>query len=99
MQVCALISLSGGGVPATYLSSQQSAAQKKAVFKELSQARPSCKLLYVTPEQLVRSQALVEILQKLDSRGLFASLVIDEVNFYCQSSPASYVDLCHGDIT
>ena len=76
-------------MPATFLSSQQSVAQKKAVFKELSQARPSCKLLYVTPEQLVKSQALVEILQRLDRRGLFSSLVIDEVCLQDLQSSAS----------
>lgn len=82
-QVSALTQLSGGGIPATYLNSQQSATQKKAVFHELTQAFPSCKLLYVTPEQLVKSSTLVEILQKLDSRGLLSSLVIDEVDLAC----------------
>ena len=76
-------------MPATFLSSQQSVAQKKAVYKELAQARPSCKLLYVTPEQFVKSQVLVEILQKLDRRGLFSSLVIDEVSLQTLWSLAS----------
>ena len=40
-----------GGVPATYLSSQQSRAEAVAVLRELGKARPTCKLLYVTPEQ------------------------------------------------
>ena len=90
LQVSALIALPGGGVPATYLSSQQSVPQKKAVFKELSQLTPSCKLLYVTPEQLVKSQVLVEVLQQLDSRGLFSSLVIDEV---CKGIHSSHKDM------
>lgn len=70
----------GGGIPATYLNSQQTAKQRSAVYKELTQQWPSCKLLYVTPEQLVKSNALVEILQKLDGRGLFACFVVDEVS-------------------
>ena len=78
-QVSALCNLPCGGVPATYLNSQQTASQKTAVFRELAQAFPSCKLLYVTPEQMVKSTTLVEILQKLDSRGLLNGLVIDEV--------------------
>lgn len=81
-QVSALAALAGGGIPATYLSSQQSVAQKKAVFKELSQATPSCKLLYVTPEQLVKSNVLTEVLQRLNSRSLLAGLVIDEVRVF-----------------
>ena len=66
-------------MPATYLSSQQTAAQKAAVFKELSQAFPSCKLLYVTPEQFVKSNALVDVLTRLHQRGLLACFVVDEV--------------------
>jgi superfamily II DNA helicase RecQ len=49
LQVRALCTLPGGGVPATYLSSQQTAGDKAAVYRELSKARPTCKLLYVTP--------------------------------------------------
>jgi hypothetical protein len=47
--VRALCTLPGGGVPATYLSSQQSGGDRAAVHRELSNAAPSCKLLYVTP--------------------------------------------------
>jgi len=47
--VKALCGLPGGGVPATYLSSQQTAADTAAVHRELGKQRPSCKLLYVTP--------------------------------------------------
>ena len=78
-QVRALSALPGGGIPATYLNSQQSAAEKKAVFNELTQAFPSCKLLYVTPEQFVKSTALAEVLSKLDRRDLLACFVVDEV--------------------
>jgi hypothetical protein len=49
LQVRALCTLPGGGVPATYLSSQQSGGDRAAVHRELSKAQPSCKLLYVTP--------------------------------------------------
>lgn len=45
----ALCGLPGGGVPTTYLSSQQTAADTAAVHRELGKQRPSCKLLYVTP--------------------------------------------------
>lgn len=37
------------------------------------------KLLYVTPEQLVKSGALQEVLQALCQRGKLARVVIDEV--------------------
>ena len=88
-QVRALSALPGGGVPATYLNSQQTSAEKKAVFNELTQAFPSCKLLYVTPEQFVKSTALAEVLSKLDRRGLLACFVVDEV----RRASAYYMDL------
>ena len=40
---------------------------------------PSCKLLYVTPEQLCKNGALQGILADLHARALLARLVIDEV--------------------
>ena len=67
-----------GGVPATYLSSQQGARERRAVLAELAAAAPTCKLLYVTPEQLVKSGALVDALTRLRARGRLARLVVDE---------------------
>ena len=83
-QVKALCCLpSCGGVPATYLSSQQSAAEATAVRRELRKVErggsPTCKLLYVTPEQLVKSAALREALEGLRVKGLLARVVVDEV--------------------
>lgn len=74
----ALLELRCGGVPATYLSSQQGVRERRAVMDELAAAAPTCKLLYVTPEQLVKSAQLVSVLQGLSRRGLLARLVIDE---------------------
>lgn len=79
-QVRALISMPCGGIPATYLNSQQSAEERKMVYRELAKSVPSCKLLYVTPEQLVKSGTLLDILQRLHGRGLLAAVVIDEVS-------------------
>lgn len=65
-------------MPATYLSSQQGARERRAVMAELAADAPTCKLLYVTPEQLVKSAELVRALQRLSQCGLLARLVIDE---------------------
>jgi hypothetical protein len=48
-------------------------------FCSCQQARPSVKLLYVTPEQLVKSDSLRGLLQDLRQRQLLARFVIDEV--------------------
>jgi len=83
-QVQALCCLPRGGVPATYLSSQQTSAEVHAVHAELSKPHPSIKLLYVTPEQLVQGQRLRERLAALHSRGLLSRLVIDECHCVSQ---------------
>ena len=47
--------------------------------QEMRKEKPSLKLLYVTPEQLVASTALIDSLQNLKRRGLLARFVVDEV--------------------
>lgn len=75
-QVTALIQ---ADIPASFISSQQTKTEVTAVLSELKKAQPTCKLLYVTPEQLVKSSSLQSILSALHNRGLLARLVIDEV--------------------
>ena len=83
-QVSALLRLchspGADGVPATYLSSAQSRSEYNAVLRELHKARPSCKLLYCTPEQLVNGSTLNDALAKLAASGLLARFVIDEAH-------------------
>eukprot|EP00798_Chlamydomonas_sp_ICE-L_P003426 gene3426-13470_t len=79
-QVRALCTNPSGGVPTTYLSSQQSRAEALAVMHELGKDRPTCKLLYVTPEQVVKSGALTGILTRLHERGMLARIVVDEAH-------------------
>ena len=73
-----------GGIPSSFLSSQQTKAESVAVLRELNKPQPTIKLLYVTPEQIVKSQALTSVLTKLDKAGLFARVVVDES--HCVSS-------------
>ncbi len=57
-QVMALAQLPASAVPATFLSSQQTQTEASAVWRELNKPRPHLKLLYVTPEMLVKSNGL-----------------------------------------
>ncbi|KAG2450219.1 hypothetical protein HYH02_000320 [Chlamydomonas schloesseri] len=80
-QVRALCNLrAGGGVPATFLSSQQTAAESIAVMRELRKDRPSIKLLYLTPEALVKGGRVKELLDRLHARQRLARFVIDEAH-------------------
>ena len=83
-QVSALLKLNAGpgadGIPATFLSSAQRRSDYTAVLRELHKQTPSCKLLYVTPEQLVNGNSLNDALAKLASSGQLARFVIDEAH-------------------
>ncbi|KXZ56841.1 hypothetical protein GPECTOR_1g759 [Gonium pectorale] len=80
-QVRALCSLPNGGVPATFLSSQQTQDEVMSVLRELRKERPSCKLLYLTPEALVKGNRIKDLLDRLFQRGRLARFVIDETRY------------------
>ncbi|MCO5587461.1 hypothetical protein L7F22_041410 [Adiantum nelumboides] len=71
-------------IPATFLSSQQSSSQSCAVIQELRKSRPSCKLLYVTPEKIAGSASFQALLKNLQQRGQLARFVIDEAHCVSQ---------------
>ena len=83
-QVQALCTLPCGGVPATFLSSQQTEGQRSAVFQELQKEHPTIKVLFVTPEQLVGGERLRRVLKGLYERNKLARLVIDECHCVSQ---------------
>ena len=98
-QVTALVRGAPGteGVPASYLSSQQSSGEYQAVLRELRKEQPTMKLLYVTPEQLVNGGGLNDVLRGLAERRLLARFVIDEahcVSTWGHSFRADYKGLC-----
>lgn len=66
-------------MPATFLSSQQTQGEVLSVLRELRKERPSCKLVYLTPEGLVKGNRIKELLDRLHQRGRLARFVIDEV--------------------
>ena len=84
MQVQALCNMPSGGIPATYLSSQQTKLEVDRVYAALTEPQLLVKLLYVTPEQLDASERLTGALQALTRRGLVSRFVIDEA--HCCSS-------------
>lgn len=83
-QVQSLCKLPCGGVPASFLSSQQTAAESEAVLVELGKESPSLKILFVTPEQLVSGARLKTKLKSLYERGKLARLVVDECHCVSQ---------------
>jgi superfamily II DNA helicase RecQ len=80
-QVSKLLSLN---VPTLCLNSHQTAAQRKFAFSELSRPQPDVKLLYVTPEMMVQSQHMRNLLQNLYQKKQLARFVIDEAHCVSQ---------------
>lgn len=55
----------------------------QAVSAKLRQEPVGLKLLFVTPEKVARSDALLRLLAELDGRGRLDRVVIDEVRRGC----------------
>ncbi|XP_044955614.1 ATP-dependent DNA helicase Q-like 3 [Hordeum vulgare subsp. vulgare] len=72
-------SLKSKGIPAEFLSSTQTTANKNKIHEDLDSGRPSLKLLYVTPE-LVATSGFKAKLTKLHNRGLLGLVAIDEAH-------------------
>ncbi|KAJ7977877.1 ATP-dependent DNA helicase [Quillaja saponaria] len=72
------------GIPATFLNSQQTASQAAAILQELRQDKPSCKLLYVTPERIAGNPSFLETLKGLHRKGQLAGFVVDEAHCVSQ---------------
>ncbi|KAK9292465.1 hypothetical protein L1049_020438 [Liquidambar formosana] len=72
------------GIPATFLNSQQTASQAAAVLQELRKDKPSCKLLYVTPERIAGNPSFLELLKFLHHKGQLAGFVVDEAHCVSQ---------------
>ncbi|KAI3990161.1 hypothetical protein MKX01_029139 [Papaver californicum] len=72
------------GIPATFLNSQQTSTQAAAVFRELRSNKPSCKLLYVTPERIAGNASFLDILRCLHQKGQLAGFVVDEAHCVSQ---------------
>ena len=56
----------------------------KDILKELSQPQPSLKFLYITPEKLATSNALLDVLSRLYEKDLIKRFAIDEAHCVTQ---------------
>jgi len=84
-QVSALVRMKRcGGIPAAHLTSATKDTSARTIMAELGRVSRSggavcyLKLLYLTPERLVKAQGLRDILIKIHQRGLLSRIVVDE---------------------
>ncbi|XP_020593878.1 ATP-dependent DNA helicase Q-like 4A isoform X2 [Phalaenopsis equestris] len=71
-------------IPAAYLSGNMEWAEQQEILRELQSDNCKYKLLYVTPEKVAKSDALLRNLDALHSRGSLSRIVIDEAHCVSQ---------------
>ncbi|KAI4341997.1 hypothetical protein MLD38_026661 [Melastoma candidum] len=71
-------------IPAAYLSASMEWSEQQDIHRELNSDYCRYKLLYVTPEKVAKSDALLRQLENLHSRELLARIVIDEAHCVSQ---------------
>jgi bloom syndrome protein len=85
-QVSKLIQLPSGGVPSAFLTSSCKQSMIEDIFQDLERANydrtPYLKLLYTTPERIIKCQRTKEILKSLYFKEMLPRFVIDEVIYY-----------------
>ncbi|KAI9075955.1 hypothetical protein K1719_042077 [Acacia pycnantha] len=74
-----VMSLKEKGIAAEFLSSTQTADAKNKIYEDLNSAKPSIRLLYVTPE-LIATQGFMSKLKRIYARGLLNLVAIDEAH-------------------
>jgi RecQ family ATP-dependent DNA helicase len=67
-----------------FLGSAQSEEESRRIFSELSKPNPDLKILYLTPEKIMRSNFTQNKLEQLHQRGKLARFVIDEAHCVSQ---------------
>ena len=72
--------------PASFISSAHcTATARRAVYQDLKNVDgPTCKILYVTPEQLAKNESLLSALSCLHARNLLGRIVVDEAHCVSQ---------------
>jgi len=76
--------LEQAGIATGFLSSSQPAEDNRAVLNALRSSPPSLTVVFVTPERVAASDALMRALDALHSRGEFDRIVIDEAHCVSQ---------------
>mmetsp|Transcript_17730 Transcript_17730/g.49614 ORF Transcript_17730/g.49614 Transcript_17730/m.49614 type:complete len:1173 (+) Transcript_17730:191-3709(+) len=79
-----LLHLREAAVECAQLSSSQDYEEQRAVIQDLRSGMPSIRILFVTPEKVAKSDALMRVLDDLHQRSLLARVVVDEAHCVSQ---------------
>ncbi len=68
------------GIGCAYFNSQTSFDERMALFNDLKNPQPKCRLLYTTPETLINNLDFQTLLKNLYQRRFLSRIVIDEAH-------------------
>lgn len=74
------------GIQAVHVNGEVSSEYRSTVMRHLRMAEPEkfCQLLYITPEMINKSQAMLNVFRELHQRRKLARIVIDEAHCVSQ---------------
>lgn len=67
-------------IPCFYWNSQLGANEKREIMADFALDKPTCKLLYTTPESITGNATLINLLDKAKSNGNLVRVIIDEAH-------------------
>ena len=72
------------GIPATFLNSQQTMTNIQKIYGELQKQKPFLKILFTTPETLIKNHNFIQCLKGLHRNGMFSRIAVDECHCVSQ---------------
>ncbi len=84
------------GIPCGYFSAAQAPEEQMQVMSDLRSSQPTLKIIFITPERLARSDALLRALDTLNQRKLLDRVAIDEAHCEPLTACAPWLQICDG---
>ncbi len=72
-------------IPCAFFSGTQEWQQQREIMDQLQSMPPAVKIVFVTPEKVAKSDAIMRVFDQLHQRGMLARVIVDEVGvaFVC----------------
>ena len=67
-------------IPCAFFSGTQDWQQQREIFDQLQSMPPAVKIVFVTPEKVAKSDAIMRVFDQLHLRGMLARVIVDEVS-------------------
>ena len=70
-------------IPCAFFSGTQDWQQQREILDQLQSMPPAVKIVFVTPEKVAKSDAIMRVFDQLHQRGMLARVIVDEVGVGC----------------